>query len=90
MWIFFQVNRNRFRHCLLPISLLEMSFPMELFLLMGLDYTKDKELGRRCHKMRCELEFNMEKAGLRIPRLLRKTMDALNVGREVTVYARKT
>ena len=67
----------------------EMSFPMELFLLMGMDYTKDKELGRRCHKMRCELEFNMEKAGLNIPRLFRKTMDALNVGREVTVYARK-
>jgi len=40
-----------------------MSFPMELFLLMGMDYTKDKELGRRCHKMRCELDFNMEKAG---------------------------
>jgi len=68
----------------------EMSFPMELFLLMGMDYTKDKELGRRCHKMRCELEFNMEKMGLKIPRLLRKTMDALKVGREVTVYARKT
>jgi len=68
----------------------EMSFPMELFLLMGMDYTKDKELGRRCHKMRCELEFSMEKTGLRIPRILRKTMDALKVGREVTVYARKT
>ncbi len=75
----------------------EMSFPMELFLLMGRDYTKNKYTpnhfleseGRMCHKMRCELEFNMEKAGLKIPRLLRKTMDALNVGREVTVYARK-
>jgi len=67
----------------------EMSFPMELFLFFGKDYTRDKSVGRECHKMRMQLDFNMEKAELKVPRLLRKTMDVLNVGREVTVYARK-
>jgi len=71
------------------VEKVEMSFPMELFLLMGSDYTKNKQQGRYCHKMRCELDFNIEKAGFHIPEAFKTVMSGLNWGREVTVYARK-
>jgi SAM-dependent methyltransferase len=35
------------------------SFPMELFLLMGMDFRGDKEVGRACHLMRCALDKKM-------------------------------
>jgi len=67
----------------------EMSFPMELFLLMGTDYTKDKAQGRACHLMRKNLDFNIGEVGLHIPEAFKALMGSLNWGREVTVYARK-
>lgn len=35
----------------------QADFPMELFLLMGEDYTRDAELGRRCHTRRRAFEL---------------------------------
>jgi len=72
------------------VERVEMSFPMELFLLMGWDYTKDKELGRTCHQGRMILDYNLELAGFHIPEAFKTVMSGLNWGREVTVYARKT
>jgi len=71
------------------VERIEMSFPMEFFLLMGTDYTKDKAQGRACHLMRKNLDFNIEEAGFHAPEAFRTLMSALNWGREVTVYARK-
>lgn len=34
-------------------------FPMELFLLMGLDYIKNKQVGAECHNMRVNLEKSL-------------------------------
>ncbi len=41
------------------------SFPMELFLLMGLDYTKDSDLGRACHNQRKRFDLSLEHAGFK-------------------------
>jgi len=73
----------------LKVERIEMSFPMELFLLMGLDYTKNKEMGRVCHRSRERLDFNIENAGFHIPEAFKTLMSGLNWGREMTVYARK-
>ena len=67
------------------------TFPMELFLLMGLDYTEDEVLGRRCHALRMRFEKELRDAGLDA---LRRDLYALltrhGVGREAVVYARNT
>ncbi|TIH17300.1 class I SAM-dependent methyltransferase [Marinifilum sp. JC120] len=40
----------------------EITFPMELFLLMGKNYLQNPELGRECHAMRKELELNLTRS----------------------------
>jgi len=37
------------------------NFPMELFLLMGEDYTKDPVLGKKCHNRRKLMDINLSK-----------------------------
>jgi len=66
------------------------SFPMELFLLMGLDYTKDPALGRACHNQRKRFDLALEKAGFKETR--QKFYHALaqaGFGREAVVIAAK-
>jgi SAM-dependent methyltransferase len=66
------------------------SFPMELFLLMGLDYTKDPVLGRACHNQRKRFDLALEMAGFKETR--RKFYQALaqaGLGREAVVIAMK-
>jgi hypothetical protein len=41
------------------------SFPMEAFLMMGDDYTKDAVLGRACHNRRKRFDLAFEAAGLK-------------------------
>jgi len=43
----------------------EVTFPMELFLLMGKNYLHDPEQGRDCHAMRKALELNLTGTGNR-------------------------
>ncbi|WP_432738062.1 class I SAM-dependent methyltransferase [Maridesulfovibrio sp. FT414] len=68
----------------------EVSFPMELFLLMGRNYLDNPELGRECHAMRKELEMSLTRTGNR------KFLDKLytcfaeaGMGRTVLMVARK-
>ncbi len=66
------------------------SFPMEVFLLMGLDYTKDGALGRACHDQRKRFDLGLEKAGYRETRraFYRALADA-GLGREASIIAVK-
>jgi len=66
------------------------SFPMELFLLMGLDYTKDGELGRACHSQRKRFDLALESAGFKETRrkFYRALADA-GLGREAVIIAVK-
>jgi SAM-dependent methyltransferase len=66
----------------------EATYPMELFLLQGLDYIGRDELGRRCHEQRMRLEQNLERAGLGdLRRCLAHWLALNDIGRDAVVYA---
>lgn len=66
------------------------SFPMELFLLMGDDYTGNPALGRACHARRKRFDLAFEAAGLReIRRAFYRALASAGIGREAVIIARK-
>ncbi len=66
------------------------SFPMELFLLFGEQYVGNGELGKKCHNRRVLFEKNLIKHGKEDVLLaFYKTLAKLELGRQITVYARK-
>ena len=66
------------------------SFPMELFLLMGLDYTGDPALGRACHNQRKHFDMALETSGFReTRRAFYRALAAAGIGREAVVIAVK-
>jgi SAM-dependent methyltransferase len=66
------------------------SFPMELFLLMGHDYTKDAALGRACHTQRKRIDLELEKAGYgETRRAFYRALAGAGLGREAVVIAVK-
>lgn len=61
-------------------------YPMETFLLMGLDYTKSESIGRLCHHQRMNFDLGMK------PEQRRKfyhEMAENKLGREAVIYAVK-
>ncbi len=62
------------------------SFPMEFFLLMGLDYRDNDVLGRQLHKNRIQFEENMDDD---FRQDLYRTFAEKNIGREITVIGRR-
>ena len=66
------------------------SFPMEAFLMMGENYTKDPALGRACHNKRKRFDFAFEAAGLKDTRRdFYRALARLGIGREAVVIAVK-
>lgn len=66
------------------------TFPMEFFVLMGRDYIGNDRVGRRCHKMRMNLETHLYKNGLNnFKKELYQYMIDRNIGREVILYGKK-
>jgi SAM-dependent methyltransferase len=66
------------------------SFPMELFLLMGLNYTADQALGRACHNQRKAFDLGLERAGFQeTRRAFYRALAAAGIGREAVVIAVK-
>ena len=66
------------------------SFPMELFLLMGDDYVGNDQLGRKMHAKRKQFEIAMDASGkTALKRKLYDTLAELDLGRQITVMARK-
>jgi 2-polyprenyl-3-methyl-5-hydroxy-6-metoxy-1,4-benzoquinol methylase len=66
------------------------SFPMELFLLMGLDYTTDRNLGRACHKQRKHFDLALENTGFGdTRRAFYRALAAAGLGREAMIVAIK-
>ncbi len=77
-------------HIGLDIAERTTSFPMEMFLMMGDDYTRDREVGRASHKRRKRFDLALDTAGLRETR--RAFYGALanaGMGREVILIATK-
>jgi SAM-dependent methyltransferase len=74
------------RACGFQVLERQTDFPMELFLLMGLDYVDDPEVGNRCHGYRVALETALA------PELRRRLYGALaeaGIGRNCRILARK-
>jgi SAM-dependent methyltransferase len=74
------------RECGFQVLERQADFPMELFLLMGLDYVDAPEVGDRCHAYRVALE------GALAPGLRRRLYGALaeaGVGRNCRILSRK-
>ena len=66
------------------------SFPMELFLQMGLDYTKDPELGLACHNQRKRFDLGLEAAGFKeTRRAFYRALAEAGLGREAAIIAVK-
>ena len=66
------------------------SFPMEIFLMMGEDYTRDRELGRACHMRRKRFDLALESAGLReTRRAFYRALAGAGIGREAVIIAIK-
>lgn len=69
----------------------EASFPIDLFLLMGDDYTRDGELGRACHQKRMTFEARLDEAGLgALKRELYTKLAEVGLGRQILTFARRT
>lgn len=62
------------------------SYPMESFLLAGLNYVEDAELGRRCHKARMEFDLAL---GRKERAELYQSLWDKGIGRDLFVIARK-
>jgi 2-polyprenyl-3-methyl-5-hydroxy-6-metoxy-1,4-benzoquinol methylase len=70
------------------VRLLEASFPLEMFLLMGDKYVGDAELGRACHLRRVAFESNLRRQGRTAEmRALYRALAAQNLGRQVVAFA---
>jgi len=72
------------------ILLSEASFPIEMFLLFNDNYVLNRNLGKKCHKKRIFFEKNLIKFGKE--NVLNKFYQALaklNLGRQVSIYAKK-
>lgn len=66
------------------------NFPMELFLLMGDDYTRDGALGRALHGKRKSVDLALERAGLsHVRQRLYAALATAGIGREAVVFSRK-
>ena len=66
------------------------SFPMDLFLLMGVQYVDNADLGRECHFKRVNLELAFEKANKEAAReKWYESMAELGIGREVILIGKK-
>ena len=80
---------NLLKGCNFEPVLAEASFPLEMFLLFGENYVTDGKLGKKCHNKRVAFETNLRKLGHEETlRGFYQSLAKLNLGRQVTMYAR--
>jgi SAM-dependent methyltransferase len=69
----------------------EATYPMEWFLLQGIDYIGRDEIGRQCHTQRMTFEANLEAAGLSdLRQSFGRWLATQQIGREAIVFAKTT
>lgn len=86
----FESLERTLRRCGFQPCLREATFPMEWFLLQGIDYIGRDDIGRKCHGQRMALEQNLEAAGLtHLRRGFLRWLASQGIGREVVIYAVK-
>ena len=68
----------------------EASFPLELFLLFGLDYLENDKIGKKIHSMRMDFESSLfVSQNNPLKRDLYSYFAKKGIGREITIYAKK-
>lgn len=78
------------RRCGFDVADVSCTFPLELFILMGLNYIGTDDVGRRIHHMRTRLEIALEQTGLGdAKRELYRAFAKRGVGRDIVMIARK-
>lgn len=65
------------------------NFPMEMFLLMGQDYTTNPKLGRQLHAWRKNLDINLSAANDGMLKAFYSGLAGMNMGRLAIVFAQK-
>lgn len=98
-WVVYPVHINYFNFASLERLLARCGFepvrrvatyPMEWFLLQGVDYIGRDDVGRRCHEQRMTYEMNLESAGMgEFRRAFSRWLADHGIGREAVVYARR-
>ncbi|TAL60212.1 MAG: class I SAM-dependent methyltransferase [Bacteroidetes bacterium] len=67
-----------------------VTFPIDLFLLMDQNYLDDPATGKNCHSMRKSFEFNLQKTGNGdLREKLYSAFSKLGIGRELIIFGRK-
>lgn len=86
----FESLERTLRRCGFEPQMREATFPMEWFLLQGIDYIGRDDIGRKCHGQRMALERNLEAVGLsNLRRGFSRWLASEGIGREAIVYAIK-
>lgn len=82
--------RKLFEKAGLKVVYENVTFPIDLFLLMDQNYLVDSDIGKACHSMRKNFEFNIEKSqSLKFKENLYKAFSKLGVGRELVIIGKK-
>lgn len=63
------------------------SFPMEIFPLMGMDYTRDSDVGRDCHKRRKRFDMTIDD---KTRRAFYSALASVGIGREAVIISKLT
>lgn len=67
-----------------------VTFPLEMYLMMGMNYVEDPAVGKSIHSQRVNLEYAFRDAGkLNLKRELYAKFFELGIGRELIAYFRK-
>ena len=72
--------------CGFEILDLMVDYPLDMFLIQGLNYVDNVEMGKQAHEMRKQFEVNMEKEKRRE---LFRDFSKLGIGRNIIIFARK-
>ena len=76
-------------NCGYEILLKESTFPLEIFILLGEQYVGNPHLGKTIHKKRVLFEKTLKKYNNEYKRKIFQTLAEKELGREITIYARK-
>ncbi|GHF19491.1 type 12 methyltransferase [Kordiimonas sediminis] len=63
------------------------NFPMELFLLMGQDYTADPAIGKQCHQLRKKFDQNLNQIDKDLLKKFYRHLAGINMGRLAIITA---
>jgi len=67
------------------------SFPIEMFLMFGVNYVGNDEVGRACHEQRKQFDLMLEDSGFGDTRRdLYRALASIGCGREATIIAKKS